>query len=44
MEDMGKEEKERVKQQREKLGDDGLKKKGKVLEESTEDNEVLGFI
>ncbi|XP_067661811.1 uncharacterized protein C05D11.1-like [Haliotis asinina] len=40
MEDMGKMEKERVAEQRKKLGEDGLCNLGKLLEKATKENEI----
>ena len=40
MKSMSREEKERIEKQRNGLGDLGLKRKGKALEEATKRNEV----
>ena len=37
---MAEEEKQRVEKQREKLGANGLKEKGDILEKATDENEV----
>ena len=42
--EMAKEEKERVRKQQEVLGEDGLKKKGEILKNAIEQNEVIQFL
>ena len=44
MEQMGEDEKQRVKKQQEALGPEGLKGKGQDLEQATQENEVRDLI